>query len=471
MDVQTCRKRVKEYMEAYRMVRPGEGIVAAVSGGADSVCLLLILRELSAQIGFRLAAFHLNHCLRGAEADRDEQFVKELCERLHIPLVAVRADVAGYARENGLSEEEAGRELRYRYLEQTAEQYSCEKIATAHHRADQAETVLMNLFRGSGLKGLGGIRPVRGRIIRPLLCLEREEIEAYLLKCGVSWCEDSTNRELEYARNRVRNVLMPWLKENINDRAGEHILKTAELAAQADEYFENLAERILEQTVSAGGGPVSGGAKASDNQKIFVRTELFDSQPGIVQTYLARAMIRRAAGREKDISARHIEAVCALAGPGKGVSADLPYGLRAVRGYDTITVGKRPETAEMETENKPEFPDFSVETREFPWKKGMEIPQKRYTKWFDYDRIKDALSLRHRESGDYFQIEGGKTKLLKRYFIDEKIPSKLRDEIWLLTEGNHVLWAIGYRISEYYKISETTNTVLEVRICKGEEHV
>ena len=212
MEVQTCKKRVMEYMEVHRMAEPGDGILAAVSGGADSVCLLRILSELSGEYGFRLSAFHLNHGLRGTEAERDEQYVKELCGKLEIPLVTARADVARYARENGLSEEEAGRRLRYRYLEQTAEKLSCDRIATAHHRADNVETVLMNLFRGSGLKGLGGIRPVRGRVIRPLLCLERDEIEAYLLDCGVSWCEDSTNRELEYARNRVRNVLVPWVK-------------------------------------------------------------------------------------------------------------------------------------------------------------------------------------------------------------------------------------------------------------------
>ena len=130
MDVQTCKKRVMEYMKAYRMTGPGEGVLAAVSGGADSVCLLRILHEISGESGFRLAAFHLNHGLRGAEADRDEQYVRELCGQLDIPLVSVRVDVARYARENGLSEEEAGRDLRYRYLEKTAGELSLDKIAT-----------------------------------------------------------------------------------------------------------------------------------------------------------------------------------------------------------------------------------------------------------------------------------------------------------------------------------------------------
>ena len=177
MDTREYKTRVSEYMKVHRMAEEGEGILAAVSGGADSVCLLWILKELSGLHRFRLAAFHLNHGLRGDEADRDEAHVQELCEKLNVPVLVVREDVVGYAKEHGMSVEEAGRTLRYHHFSQAAEQFSCSKIATAHHQDDDVETVLMNLFRGSGLKGLGGIRPVRDNVIRPLLCLSRDEIE------------------------------------------------------------------------------------------------------------------------------------------------------------------------------------------------------------------------------------------------------------------------------------------------------
>ena len=179
MDTRTWNLRVSEYMKSNRMAEAGDGILAAVSGGADSVCLLLVLKELSEEIGFHLAAFHLNHGLRGDEADRDEAYVRELCENLQVPLKCAHENVAAYAKDHGLSEEEAGRELRYRHLAQAAEEFSCGKIATAHHKDDDVETVLMNMFRGTGLKGLGGIRPVRGNVIRPLLCMTRAEIEGY----------------------------------------------------------------------------------------------------------------------------------------------------------------------------------------------------------------------------------------------------------------------------------------------------
>ncbi len=447
MDRQILRMRIKEYMKAHRMAEEGEGVLAAVSGGADSVCLLWVLKELSEELGLHVAAFHLNHGLRGEEADRDEAYVRTLCRELSIPLSVVRENVTEYAADKGISEEEAGRNLRYFHMEQAAGRFSCEKKATAHHKDDTVETVLLNMFRGSGLRGLGGIRPVRNSIIRPLLCLTREEIEAYLRETGVSWCEDSTNRECRYVRNRIRNELLPWVRENINDRAGEHILNIASLASRADEYFYDQAEKILSE-----GNPFS------------IRTEVFDRQPDILKEYLVRAMISGVSENQRDISSKHIEAVCNLKGPGSGCEVMLPFGLKARRGYEILEIRRQEEVSDVDEDH------MRVVMRTFSCEKDLEIPKNQYTKWFDYDKIKDTLSVRNRKSGDYFLISGGKRKLLKRFFIDEKIPEERRGTIKLLTEGSHVLWVIGYRISEYYKITNTTRTILEVKICKGEDH-
>ena len=453
MDRQILRTRIKEYMKAHRMAEEGEGVLAAVSGGADSVCLLWVLKELSEELGIHVAAFHLNHGLRGEEADRDEDYVRALCQKLSIPLSVVRENVAKYAADRGISEEEAGRNLRYFHMEQAAGRFFCEKTATAHHKNDNAETVLLNIFRGSGLRGLGGIRPVRNNIIRPLLCLTRKEIEAYLREAGLSWCEDSTNRECRYVRNRIRNELLPWVEENINDRAGEHILNIASLASRADEYFYHQAEKILSEENFF-----------SEGNLFSIRTEVFDRQPDILKEYLVRAMISRVSGNQRDISSKHIEAVCNLRGPGSGCEAMLPYGIRAHRGYEILEIRKLGEISDAGEER------MKVVMRTFSYEKDLEIPKNQYTKWFDYDKIKDMLSVRNRKSGDYFLISGGKRKLLKRFFIDEKIPEERRKTIKLLTEGSHVLWVIGYRISEYYKITNTTRTILEVKICKGEDH-
>lgn len=457
MNVQMWTMRVKEYMKQEHMAEPGDGVLAAVSGGADSVCLLLMLKALEASLGIHVTAFHLNHGLRGAEADRDEAYVRELCARLQVRLKVVREHVAEYAKQQGFSEEEAGRVLRYQWLAKTAEEFGCCKIATAHHKDDQAETVLMNLFRGTGLRGLGGIRSVRvlseeHTIIRPLLCMNRQEIESYLIEEKETWCEDSTNRELVYARNKVRNVLLPWIRENVNERAEEHILKTAAFASQADEYFSLQAEKLLEDHCN------------ENPDEIGIENDVFDHQPEIMKPYLIRAMIARLTGSFKDISARHMEAVSALDGPGGGTTVDLPYGLRAVRSYNKLFIRK------TNAAKKEEISPNSLQMRVFEWDRDLEIPQNKYTKWFDYDRICDTLSVRTREPGDYFVIGNGKTKKLHRFFIDEKIPEELRDNILLLAEGDHILWIVGYRISEFYKITDATRNILEVRVDKGENY-
>ena len=497
------RQKVLSFMKKNHMTDRGDSVLAAVSGGADSVCLLLLLHEMAAELGIKVFAFHMNHGIRGAEADRDEQFVMELCERLNIPLTVAHEKVEEYAAERGLSGEEAGRILRYHHLGETAEKYQCAKIAVAHHEDDDAETVLLNLFRGSGLAGLSGIRPVRENIIRPLLCVSRKEIEGYLNEQELSWCEDSTNKENDYTRNKIRNELLPWVTENINSRAAEHILAVSEFAAQADAYFEMEAEKILEESCSkrreegkqpnsknAGeaDGKESGtgqSSKVAENEMKMctkINTDIFDPQPEILKTYIVRRMILNAAGKAKDITERHIRSVMDLSGPGGGHTVDLPYGLKAVRGYETLGIVQMSES-DQKQERKPVFENkINLETdmdeildlggthirlHAVHRKKEPEIPKNQYTKWFDYDKIKGTLSLRHRQPGDYLTLPSGGRKTLKSWMIDEKIPRQEREEIWLLAEEKHILWIVGHRISAYYKITEQTKTILEVEFNGG----
>ena len=208
---------VEKFIRKYNMLQSGDCVIAGVSGGADSVCMLLILHELSESMGFSVRAVHLNHMIRGDEADRDEAFVAELCDRINVPLKSFRRNVPEIAAEEGLSSEEAGRKIRYQLFEEAADDAQKEfkrvRIAVAHNRDDLAETVIFNMARGSSLKGLTGIRPVRDDIIRPILFAGRNEIEDYLAEKGESYCTDSTNLGDDYSRNRIRHVIIPALKE------------------------------------------------------------------------------------------------------------------------------------------------------------------------------------------------------------------------------------------------------------------
>ena len=501
-------KKVQEYIRKNQLLQSGDRVIVALSGGADSVCLLSVLDEIRQQaaagnpgaLTMELRAVHVHHGLRGKEADRDAEYVKTLCEQLQIPLVTVYRQVAEYARERGLSTEEAGRILRYEVFRQEAEHWGgTVKIAVAHHQDDSAETILHHLMRGSGLKGLSGIRPKQGERIRPLLCVNRNEIREYLNAHGLTWCEDSTNDSMDYTRNRIRCEILPRMTETINARAVENILHAGEIFAQADAYLETQARAVWNQY-----GSCEGESKTC-RMKALVALNGFCVQPEIIRTYLIRHMLDLVMPGWKDITSCHFAQITELAEKQVGSRLDLPGEVCAVRGYDSLELevrkrpvrGKRERKKETEdrrelfirltdiTSGETDTADFSdremmltalpflpgaLHLSVFLQKKDREIPKNQYTKWFDYDRIKGMLSLRYRRTGDYLMLPGGGSKAITRYMIDEKIPREQRDQIPVLTEGDHVLWVVGYRISEYYKITNATKTILQVDFNGGKEN-
>ncbi|WP_097005385.1 tRNA lysidine(34) synthetase TilS [Lacrimispora amygdalina] len=452
-------KTILEYVRRNQLFDRGDHVIVGLSGGADSVCLLVILNEMKQEFDLKLKAVHVHHGLRGEEADRDSNYARELSKKLGVPFSCVYVDAAGYAKDHGMSVEEAGRYLRYEIFEQERNQLNGTKIAVAHHGDDQAETILYNLFRGTGLKGLGGMRPVRGKIVRPLLCVGREEILAYLSEKGISYCEDSTNNGIEYARNRIRKVILPQVKEQLNARAGENILHAGIMAAQADAYLEKQAEILLKN---------HGERKKDKTGSVVhcgIETDLLLNEDDIIKNYVIRCMIRIVNQSMKDITMIHVESAAALLFGPAGRQIDLPGGLIAVRTGKKMWIRKK--NVEDLVDNHREFCLPNVDFSVFSYKKGMEIPKNGYTKWFDYDKIKCALSVRYRETGDYMTLAGGGRKTLKSYLIDAKVPREERGKIPLVAEGSHVLWVIGYRISEYYKITDDTHTVIQMQLDGG----
>lgn len=465
-------KKVRDYMREHEMTAPGDAVIVALSGGADSVCLLTVLKQLATP-EFLLRAVHVHHGIRGAEADRDEAFAQKLCESLSVPLCVAYCHVPAYAAEHGLSEEEAGRILRYQVLEKEAGKWERElpagsrvKIALAHHRDDNAETILHHLLRGSGLTGLAGIRPVQGRRIRPLLCVGREEIRAYLEAGHISWCEDSTNQSPDYTRNRIRSQVLPLLKTAVNEQAEEHILQAGQIIGQADAYLRQQAEEIWQEAVCG-----------QEEDLAAIPLTAFARQPEILKTYLIRHMLDQLHPGWKDISSRHFTAIAELAGKPVGSRLDLPGGLMARTGYETLEIVRKTERgvsvktesgADGEIHGRQTVPELHMTV--FSRQKDQEIPKNQYTKWFDYDKIKGTLSVRTRRTGDYLILPSGGSKTIARYMIDEKIPKEKREQILLLAEGSHVLWVVGFRISEYYKIEEHTENILQVTCDGGKDY-
>ena len=430
--------KIRRYIDTYDLIEQGDRIVIGVSGGADSVCLLLCLAALRGEYGLDLQAVHVNHCLRGSEADADEAFTAELCSRLGVPCSVHRIDVKARAEELRVSEEEAGRIVRYEIF---AEAAAGGKIAVAHHADDQAETILHNIIRGTGLKGLAGMQPRSGQIIRPLLCVTRAEIEAWLAEQGQDYCTDRTNLEDTYTRNKLRNSVIPQLEE-INPGFKAHLLSLAGQAGEAYEMVSRQAEALW---------------YAVDEDRTVLRVPELSEAPAAAGRMAARQAIAAAAGRERDISTVHADAVYGLRSMQTGSRVSLPYGLFARRSYDEIVISRLsdPESGS---------PGVVSVSRTFAYEKEMVIPRNDYTKWFDYDKIQTEPVWRVRRPGDVIALGGVGHKTVKSYMIDAKIPAELRDHIELLTDGDSVIWIPGYRISEDYKVTEETRTIYEVTV-------
>lgn len=452
------------YNEQKNLLKPGDTVVAGVSGGADSVCLLSLLDELKEEMGLKLYVIHVHHGIRGEEADRDAAFVRELAGKKDLPFCLVKKDVPAMAKELGMTEEEAGRRLRYEAMEEYAEKVGADKIALAHHRDDQAETVLFHLFRGSGPRGLRGMPVKRGPFIRPLLFASRQEIEEYLAEKKLPYCEDSTNSSLKYSRNILRRQILPLVTETINAQAPAHIAAMAERQEKWCLYIEKK------------GREAAGRLVRQEENGYSLEIDPFLQEEEVIRDEVLRQVLKRLVTGAKDIGAVHYEKIRALCTAESGRRIELPGKTDVEKRYDRIYFYRREQkqepavrmTCQPGSIHKIRIKDMTCEVS-FTLKNRLElpekIPQKDYTKWFDYDMIVNSLFLRGPLEGDYFCMDqDGHKKKLSRYYIDEHIPRQQRSSQWVLADGSHVLWAVPGRISEYYKVTEKTSRVLVVSV-------
>lgn len=502
-------KKVFDYIAEYGMIAPGDRIVAGISGGADSVCLLEMLLAYRKKTPLELAVVHVDHGLR-KEAGEDAGYVEELCRQNGLLFFLTRADVHRAAMEEKCSEEDAGRRIRYRAFRQAARGLGGGKVAVAHNSNDNAETMLFHLFRGSGLKGLSGIAPVRRDqdgicILRPLLCLERREVEAYLHERGIQWRRDSTNEGDGYCRNRIRHHILPYAAKEVSAGAVAHMLQTARQLQETEKYLQEQTESALGQCAEAGAGaaaaeetPVLAGAAGAAGTKARgyrVDVKKFLGFHEALRGRMLLKMITNLSPTGKDISAVHVRDVLSLFEKEGNRSVSLPFGIRARRQYGRVVLERAEAEAEaggaqgMSGEGQPWGVEVPVteelfrgpvladlgnlgemEFSAFFVKKSRELPQNQYTKWFDYDKMEERAVIRLRSRGDFLTIadKSGRVahKSLKDYMIAEKIPKDLRDRMPLVAFGSHVLWLVGWRISEAFKVREDTERVLQVKFIR-----
>lgn len=458
--------RVINFVEKHHMLEQKDRIVVGISGGADSVCLFFMLLDIRKQYDLTLYMVHINHGIRGSEADADQHFAEELARKHQIPIKIFKQDVRAYAKVQGISEEEAGRQIRYEAFYQVLKDEKATKIAVAHTMNDNAETMLFNLARGTGIKGLCAVPPVRDQIIRPLLCITRNQVEQYLNERGQPYCTDTTNLMDDYSRNRIRHHIIPAMEEQINVRTIENMSRAAELLRETQIYMEKNIQIAFQRI-----------AKECKGQYLL-EIEVLKKEEPIIQKEVLRKTMYSLAGRLKDIDNRHVEQLMELLSMKSGKRISLPYGIVAEREYKIIRIGQIIDKMEdfeiaIKEEGEYKIPAFDsriLVTVEHSFPNLNEIIKNDYTKWFDYDKICQSISLRNRRAGDYFQVNAqGGTKKLKDYFIDAKVPRSRRDSYPLLAMGSHILWILGERASEGYKITESTKNILKVKLVGGKK--
>ena len=481
-------EKVFSFIAAWDMIRKGDIVAVGFSGGGDSAAMLHLLASYRKTVPFSLIAVHVHHGIRDGEADRDLEAARELCRKWGIPFDCVRKDVPSLAAcwKKGL--EETGRLVRQQALSMAVRLFAGSaggggrlRIALAHNMNDQAETVILHLARGCDLRGLGGIRPVSEvrekkehaaeiKMIRPILCLTRQEIEEYLIRERIPFVTDSSNLTDEYARNRIRHKVLPVLTEQVNSMAVSHMANMAARAALAEDYLREKGHAVL----------VEHSAADSSKGKRLLMESLCQAHEA-EQAYAVREALEELAHSSLDFDSGHIRQVLALFGKGSGKKISLPYGILAVRRKEGVCLTKRMADYKIETGiseeavNRPESFFFPVripgetitplgklQTVLFAYE-GQKIEELKYTKWFDYDKIENDLALRTRQEGDYLILdEAGHRKLLRRYLIDARIPADLRGSIPVIASGSGILWVIGGRIGYRYRIDSGTKTILQI---------
>lgn len=449
-------QKIFSYIEDHALIEPGDTVLAGVSGGADSMCLLEVLRAYQKEKDFRLQVIHVEHGIRGEDSRRDAAYVQQFCEKCGIFCETVSVNACAYSVKRGISVEEAARELRYEAFEEAARADGGRvRIAVAHHMEDQAETVLWQMIRGSDIKGLGGMRAQRGKVIRPLLIVSRAQIEEFLREEGICWREDATNSDGAYTRNRLRMDVLPVLTQ-LNEQAVAHLCESAGRLQETEAYLTAQTDELYARCT-----------KKVSVDRLLVQAELLREQP-LMQRRVLYLALETVSGRAKDLGARHIALFRELFSHQVGRELALPYRMTAKRTYEGVELFIKNGSPTGGGKDGAEPGQIRMDILE-PVRMS-EISKKKYTKWFDYDKIKCNVQIRKRQSGDYLVIDSaGHRQKLKNYLVNEKIPQPERERLWLLADGSHIMWIIGHRISDYYKVDEHTKRVLEVQYYGGNE--
>jgi len=453
-------ERVADTIKKHAMLARDETVLVGLSGGPDSVCLLSILSGLKERYGLALHAVYVNHNLRPEETPKEIRFCEDFCKEKGVNFLVKSIDVLSHAKNLGLNKQEAARDLRYRAFDEAAVEVGAEKIALAHNADDQIETICMRFLRGAGPAGLSGMPVKRSKVIRPLIEIERADIESFLSAGNVPFVVDSSNLGMEYFRNRIRRVLVPVMKE-LNPSLAGTMAHTASILQEEERYFSIVVTKALMKMIS---------------RKTNNRIELFLSPMESMDTVILRRVLRRAIEETdslRGISFKHVEDIICLVRSGtSGKRLYLPRGIRVIRGYAllVITSEKAGRIGEYELCPPSEVAVKGTGTviRAFHEDVSGDLGDGRTSVLFDAAAMKFPLRIRPRTAGDFFFPMGfGRRKKLQDFFVDAKVPRDERDMVPLVVSGEDIVWVAGYRADDRFRVQSGTEKFLRLDIVKG----
>ncbi len=451
----------------------GGGVLVAFSGGADSAALLdalCVLRD-GGRLGCKVSAAHINHNLRGSESDGDERFCEDFAVRLGVEYLAMSVDVEGFAAENNLSTESAARQLRRLHLAKAANQLGCTAIATAHHKGDNAETMIHRLSRGTGIKGLAGIWPLRrfdtqyGSVnyIRPLLCVNRSQIEDYCRDRGIKWRTDSTNRRLIYTRNVIRHTILPQLQADCRQDLTELLCRLADSSRRLYSQIEQLTDRLWHETVSM-----------AEDDAVVMAADAFNAAPPVVRQEMLRLAYNRVGGAESKITQQHYEEMLEFVTKPDSAKLQLPCEIYCFRGYGRIIFQKISEQGMVSTTingcGSYRFKDSEITVDKQPFDaaafKGFLKNKSPFEEWFDADMMKLPIRVRSRETGDKFSPIGQRAPMkIGKFLIGAKVDHQRRCEMMIFEDAaKNIIWVAPHRASNITKITDSTTQVYKIKL-------
>ncbi len=446
-------QKVIGFIEREKLIEPGDKILIAFSGGPDSVFALKFFSKFSKKYKISITAAHFNHNLRGNESDKDELFCEEMCEKLNIPLYAVQLDVIKFAKLHKISIEEAARNLRYKNLEDIRLDFECDKIVTAHNLNDNTETVLLNFFTGTGYSGFMGIPVRRGKIIRPLLCVSKQEILDYLKWNKISFRIDSSNNENDFKRNFLRNKIIPQLKNKINPSLDDAIYRSSKSLEKASQVLIDTVNKFTDEFIS------------EKRDSIRIKTVLFESYDDWIAGEVVKNVLRKKFNYQFDYSS--FLKIKSLVKNQKGKSVQLISKLKCIREKDSIVVLNQNEIEDVRYKLKAggklkvEGKILSIEHVD---KKDIKFEPGGKVEYIDADKLNDIFIFRKWKTGDKFFPLGMKNKKnVSDFLTDMKIETSERKSNFILENGNNIVWVVGLRIDDRYKINSKTKKAYKIK--------